>query len=75
MVRYHIRINTGDNNKTTTFYFVHKDYDKIGIEESNKAFDDAVKELNHIYKDYGRFATSKGVSNLFEKYGFVISCP
>ena len=46
MVRYSIRINHGDNNITTQFYFVHKDWQTISQEESNKAFDKAVKELN-----------------------------
>ena len=69
MIRYNIRINTGDNNHTDTYYFCHQD-PNISQEESDKQFDRAVKELDHIYKDYGRFATSVGVTKLFEKFGF-----
>ena len=69
-VKYNISINHGDNNTTTRFYFVHKDYQTLSKEEQDKAFDAAVKELNHIYKDYGRFATTVGVCKLFEKFGF-----
>lgn len=70
MIRYHIRINTGDNNKTHTYYFVHKNHDTLTNDEQNKLFDMAVKEINKIYKTYGRFATTKGVVNLFESFGF-----
>ncbi len=70
MVRYHIRINTGDADKTATYYFVHKDWDKISQDESDTAFNDAVTELNRIYKTYGRFATPVGVTRLFESFGF-----
>ena len=72
MTRFSIRVNIGDNNVTRHFEFVHKDYN-IKKEKAEKEFDKAVKELNHIYKDYGRFATSYGVINLFDKYGFELS--
>ena len=70
MVRFHIRINTGDNDTTNTYYFVHKDYAEISNDEQEKAFDSAVKELDRIYKTYGRFATPTGVVNLFKDFGF-----
>ena len=70
MIRYNIRVNIGDNNNTVKFFFVHKDYATISEEASNEAFDKAVKELNHVYKDYGRFATKTGVIKLFETFGF-----
>ena len=34
------------------------------------AFNDAVTELNRVYKNYGRFATQTGVTRLFESFGF-----
>ena len=37
-------------------------------------FNEAVKELNRVYKTYGRFATTTGVIRLFESFGFEISC-
>lgn len=70
MRRYNIRINYGDNDATSKFYFVHKDWQTISNEDSDKAFDKAVKELDHIYKDYGRFATTTGIAKLFAKFGF-----
>lgn len=70
MIRYNIRVNHGDDNVTTKFYFVHKDWQTISQEESDKCFDSAVKELNRIYKTCGRFATEVGVIRLFESYGF-----
>lgn len=69
--KYKIRVNTGDNDVTTQFWFVHSGYANISEEESDKAFDKAVKEFNHIYKDYGRFATQAGVTKLFEAFGFM----
>lgn len=75
MIRYKIRINNGDSNQTKTYYFVHKDWEKLLSEEQDNAFDCAVKELNHIYQDYGRFATSTGVLKLFDKFGFEQTLP
>lgn len=70
MVRYNICINIGDANKTVKFFFVHKDWDIVNKEDSDKDFDAAVKELDRIYKNYGRFATEVGVTKLFESFGF-----
>lgn len=70
MVRYHISVNNGDKDVTVKYYFVHKDWNTISKEESDKAFDAAVKELDRIYKTYGRFATEVGVCRLFESFGF-----
>lgn len=67
---FSIRINTGDDNITTVFYFVHKDSHSLSQEQQITEFDKAVKELDHIYKDYGRFATSTGVVRLFKHFGF-----
>lgn len=75
MVRYNIRITYGDKETCKKFYFVHRDWDKLSEDEQNKLFNEAITELNRIYKDYGRFATTVGVSNLFSKYGFDISAP
>ena len=44
-------------------------------EEQTKDWQAAIDELNHIYKDYGRFATSVGVNKLFEKFGFERTMP
>lgn len=70
MVRYHISVNNGDNDVTVKYYFVHKNWNTISKDESDKAFDAAVKELDRIYKTYGRFATEVGVCRLFESFGF-----
>lgn len=75
MVRYNIRINSGDNDVTYKYYFVHKDWETISQEESDKAFNEAVTELNRIYKTYGRFATKTGVLRLFDSFGFMESLP
>ena len=68
--RYTIHVNYGDNNTTAEFQFVHKDYAKYSLEEQDNKFHLAVTELNHIYSDYGRFATVNGIKSLFDKYGF-----
>lgn len=73
MVRYFIRVNNGDNNTTVKYSFVHKDCDKLSKEEQDKAFDSAVKELERIYKSYGRFATTTGVIQLFSSFCFELS--
>ena len=75
VVRYSIRVNVGDEDKTVKFQFAHKDFMTLNEEQQNEQFDKAVKELDHIYKDYGRFATTKGVCNLFESFGFIQSTP
>ena len=73
MIRYRIRICTGDNNTERTYHFVHKDYEKLSTEEQDIKFNEAVEELNRIYKNYGRFATNTGVIRLFSSYGFNLS--
>lgn len=75
MVRFHINVNVGDKDETVRFFFIHKDFETLSDNEQNVAFDKAVKELNHIYKDYGRFATQIGVTRLFEAFGFERSTP
>lgn len=50
--------------------FFHKNWSVISQSESDAAFNDAVTELNRIYKTYGRFATQTGVTKLFESFGF-----
>ena len=75
VVRYSIRVNVGDDDRTVRFQFAHKDFMNLNEEQQNEQFDKAVKELDHIYKDYGRFATTKGVCNLFESFGFIQSTP
>lgn len=70
MVKYHIRVNHGDDDKTVQYHFVHKDWATISQEDSDVAFNDAVTELNRIYKTYGRFATQVGVLRLFDSFGF-----
>lgn len=71
MIRYNIHVNSGNENKTISYYFVHKDWATISEEDSNKEFDKAVQELNRIYQNYGRFATEIGVVKLFESFGFI----
>lgn len=75
MVRYNIRINTGDNNVTTKYYFIHKDWKHLTTEEQDAAFNKAVEELERIYKNYGRFATNVGVERLFRSFGFERTVP
>jgi len=74
MRRYNIRVNIGDDDITHKFFFVHKDWENLSDEEQDKAFDEAVKEINRVY-EYGRFATQVGVSRLFAKYGFERTLP
>lgn len=73
MVRYNIRVNNGDDNITVKYEFVHKDYATMTNEEQDKTFNEAVKELDRIYKNYGRFATTTGVVRLFNSFGFELS--
>lgn len=70
MVRYHIRVKTGDNNKTHMYWFIHKDHATMTNDEMDEQFDKAVKELNRVYQTYGRFATTTGVVRLFNSFGF-----
>ena len=73
MISYTIQIANGDANTISRYYFVHKDWKNISKEESDAAFDSAVKELNHIYSEYGRFATQTAILNLFHKFEFELS--
>lgn len=75
MVMYHIRVNYGDNDETRKFYFVHKEWQTLSQEEQDKAFNEAITELNRIYKTYGRFATQVGITKLFDSFGFTITIP
>lgn len=73
MVRYFIRVNHGDANLTVKYSFVHKDWQSLSKEEQDAAFNNAVIELDRIYKTYGRFATQVGVLRLFNFFGFELS--
>ncbi len=75
MNRYKIHINYGDDDKTAQFYFVHRDFANMTAEQQDEEFDKAVKELNRIYKTYGRFATKVGIRRLFDSFGFEESMP
>lgn len=75
MFRYSININYGDNDRTHKFYFVHKEWQTLSNEEQDKAFHEAVTELNRIYQNYGRFATQVGVTKFFNSFGFDRTIP
>lgn len=75
MIRYNIRITYGDNATCRKFYYVHENFNKLSKEEQDAAFNDAVTELDKIYKEYGRFATTHGINALFKKFGFIESNP
>lgn len=62
---YSIRIMYGTPALTKRFRFETGDK-----ENSADKFDKAVKELNQIYKENGRFETIKEVENHFKKYDF-----
>ena len=72
---FRIRIKTGDKNDENIYFFVHKNRELLSEEEQKSAFNDAVQEINHIYKDYGRFATPIGVKKLFDHFGFERTIP
>lgn len=72
---FNIRIVSGDAKTERMYYFVHKNYRNLTKEEQAVEFDKAVKELNHIYNDYGRFATSKAIIALFKKFDFEQTIP
>lgn len=63
MKGFHIRVMFG--NQLQTFSFA-TDEDRTAEEE----FDKAVKEINRIYHDTGRFTTKEEVVKHFAKYGF-----
>ena len=71
---FHIHITVGTVEKVIYFHFVAIDQTK-SLDEQKAMFNDAVQELNHIYKDYGRFATEYGVLSLFRKFGFEETVP
>lgn len=62
---YSIRIMYGASALTKRFRFETEDK-----ENSIDKFDAAVKELNKIYKENGRFETVKEVEDHFKKYDF-----
>jgi hypothetical protein len=66
---FNIRVAYGSDRTVRQFHFVAKDQ-TLDHEVQIGNFDAAVKELNRIYEDYGRFATIKGVCALFRKFGF-----
>ena len=70
MVRFYINVNIGDDERTVKFWFVHKNYDTLSEEEQQADWQKAIDEINHVYKEYGRFATEIGVCKLFNKFGF-----
>ncbi len=73
MVRFHIRVNNGDDNVTHKYYFVHKQWETLDEKEQEKQWDSAVKELNDIYQRYGRFATQQGVISFFNEHKFELT--
>lgn len=75
MVRYNIRIAYGDKKACRKFYYVHERFNELSEEEQDAAFNDAVTELDRIYKNYGRFATINGINALFKEFGFVETTP
>lgn len=65
MKGFHIRVMYGSKLKRFNFCSNEEDDEKAAIE-----FDKAVKEINRIYKESGRFATENEVILHFSKYGF-----
>lgn len=63
IVHYKIRIMYGDVIEQFVF-------DNLDSENADKRFDEAVKEINRIYKEKGRFETYAEVKKHFQKYGF-----
>ena len=63
IVHYKIRIMYGDVIEQFVF-------DNLDSENADKRFDEAVKEINSIYKEKGRFETYAEVKKHFQKYGF-----
>ena len=63
IVHYKIRIMYGDVIEQFVF-------DTLDSENADKRFDEAVKEINRIYKEKGRFETYAEVKKHFQKYGF-----
>lgn len=63
IVHYKIRIMYGDVIEQFIF-------DTLDSENADKRFDEAIKEINRIYKEIGRFETYAEVKKHFQKYGF-----
>lgn len=74
MLMFHIRVKTGDKDMVHQYHFTYKDQ-SVSDKEQAKKWDKTVKELNHIYQDYGRFATRRGVYKFFEYHGFEMTIP
>lgn len=70
MLTFHIRVVHGDEKEETMYWFVHKEWKTKPEDEQAEDWHNAVKELNHIYEDYGRFATQVGITRFFDKHGF-----
>lgn len=45
-------------------------FDSLDDKDKDERFDEAVKEINRIYKEKGRFETYAEVRKHFQKYGF-----
>lgn len=73
MIRYHIRVNNGDNNITKKYEFIHKDWKTKSEEEQGKDWQKAIDDINYIYEKYGRFATSTGVIKFFKEHNFELT--
>ena len=65
-----INIVYGTEKYLRKFYFTAAD-PNWSVEKLSEEFNNAVQELDFIYTNYGRFATTHGVRALFKKYGFV----
>lgn len=74
MLMFHIRVKTGDKDMVQQYHFAYKDQ-SVSDKEQAKKWDKTVKELNHIYQDYGRFATRTGVYRFFDYHGFEMTVP
>lgn len=62
---YSIRVMYGEVQHIKKFGFYSLDKD------ADTRFDVAVKELNKLYHENGRFATTNEVVKHFNKYGFI----
>lgn len=62
---YMINIMYGDRAHMQRFRF-----DGGDMENQDAKFDEAVKAINKVYKENGRYKTSTEVINHFKKYGF-----
>lgn len=62
---YVIRIMYGDSKHIQRFRF-----DTDNTSNPDEKFDEAVKEINKLYKENGRYKTVGDVINHFSRYGF-----